>query len=115
MVPAFQYMEENPLMLEDDYPYDGYDLNCRYDASKAVGTVSSYIEVTPDSQAELMGALMNGPVSVGIDADADSFMFYRSGVVTDKECGTDLDHGVLAVGYGREAGHDYYLVKNSWG
>ena len=58
---------------------------------------------------------MNGPVSVGIDADADSFMYYRSGVITDKECGTELDHGVLAVGYGTERGHDYYLVKNSWG
>ena len=52
-MPAFQYMEQNPLMLEDDYPYDGWDMKCRYDASKAVGTVSSYIEVTPDSQAEL--------------------------------------------------------------
>ena len=112
---AFDYVKKNPLMLEDDYPYAGSDNQCNYDASKGVGTVSSYVDVTPNSQKELQSALMTGPASVAIEADQFSFQMYKSGVLTSEDCGTTLDHGVLAVGYGTEDGKDYYLVKNPWG
>jgi hypothetical protein len=38
------------------------------------------------------------------------FQLYKSGVFTGK-CGTNLDHGVLLVGYNPES----YILKNSWG
>lgn len=39
---------------------------------------------------------------------------YKSGVFNGK-CQTDLNHAVLAVGYGELKGVKHYKVKNSWG
>jgi len=55
-----------------------------------------------------------GPVSVAIEADQMAFQSYTSGVITTG-CGQNLDHGVLAVGYGTLNGSEFILVKNSWG
>jgi len=38
---------------------------------------------------------------------------YTSGVITSTSCGTNLDHGILGVGY--DANQKFYIVKNSWG
>jgi len=116
---AFTYIETAPLMLEADYPYTGthsFLSKCKYDSSKAAGKVGGYTDVQSDATgANLKAALANGPVSVAIEADKTVFQSYTSGVITSSACGTQLDHGVLAVGYGTENGQDYFLVKNSWG
>jgi len=63
----------------------------------------------------LKEAVYNTPVSIAIEADTRVFQMYTGGVLTSEECGTNLDHGVLIVGYGEESGTAYWLVKNSWG
>lgn len=51
MAVAFEYIkDDNPLMLEDDYPYIGHQFyRCKYDRDSGIGTVSSYAGVTADS------------------------------------------------------------------
>jgi len=117
MALAFRYYKNNAAVLEADYPYTsgtGKVAACQSKTATDVKT-SSYSMVTANNPDQLKAALDKAPVSVAIEADKIAFQSYQSGVLTGSACGTQLDHGVLAVGYGTENGTPYYLVKNSWG
>ncbi len=114
MDPSFEYVIQNGgICAETEYKYKGRDSNICKNCTK-VAHFSNCADVMPNNQLALKEAVANGPVSVAIEADSNSFQFYSSGVLTNKDCGTNLDHGVLAVGYGEENGIKYWLVKNSW-
>jgi len=74
-----------------------------------------------DDEAAMAAALAVAPtISVGIDASSFWFQMYMGGVYDDTSCKNQwdqLDHGVLAVGYGHDSSSnkDYYIIKNSWG
>lgn len=105
------------VCYEASYPYTGVNGAC-HTSSCAVaiprGAIVGYSSVPQGNAALLLSALNQQPVSVAVEADQNAFGMYLSGVVTSG-CGTQCDHGVLAMGYGTEAGEDYWLVKNSWG
>ena len=116
---AYKYYEAGyNAELESVYPYTsgaGQRGTCQYKESSATSvTVSKYVDVTPSSPSQMMAALNVQPLAVAIEADKFVFQTYKSGVLTSDTCGTNLDHAVLAVGYGTEDGNDYWLVKNSW-
>lgn len=115
MDSAFQYVQQTKIETEADYPYEAADDTCRADASKGKASVKSFVDVPSNDPDQLKAALAQGPVSVAIEADTFVFQFYSGGVFNDSSCGTNLDHGVLAVGYGSENGQEYFIVKNSWG
>ncbi|XP_024081125.1 cathepsin L1-like isoform X3 [Cimex lectularius] len=115
---AFTYVYDNKgIDTESSYPYEAKEGKCRYNPKKSAGSDNGYVDINEGDEEDLKNAIANvGPVSVAIDASNPSFRFYSSGVYYEQSCSPmDLDHGVLAVGYGVKEGQEYWLVKNSWG
>merc|ERR1719357_991667 len=109
---AFEWIAQNGgLNSEANWGYTATDGTC--DSTKRAVKVSvtkNHVDVQQNSDSQFVAALQRGPVAVAIEADQQAFQFYKSGIFSDT-CGTNLDHGVLAVGYA----DGYYIVKNSWG
>nr|CAD1845068.1 unnamed protein product [Ananas comosus var. bracteatus] len=120
MDDAFEFIVKNGgLTSEANYPYQGTNGTC--DAkmaarSRAAATITGYEDVPANSEAALLKAVTQQPVSVAVDGGSIGFQLYAGGVLTGG-CGTELDHAVLAIGYGTDSGDGtkYWLIKNSWG
>lgn len=120
MDDAFDFVKANGgLASEDNYPYTSGKTTksgtCESGHSVVPNSaVTGYVDVAPKDVNALMSAVAQQPVAVAIQANQLAFQTYKSGVLTGS-CGTNLDHGVLVVGYGSENGVDFWKVKNSWG
>ncbi|XP_060937864.1 cathepsin K [Limanda limanda] len=118
MTNAFKYVQENGgIDSEEAYPYVGEDQSCNYNSSGMAAQCKGFKEVPVGDEHALAVALFKvGPVSVGIDATQRGFQFYQRGVYYDRNCNKDdINHAVLAVGYGISSkGKKYWIVKNSW-
>jgi len=109
---AFEYVIAHGITTEAKYPYTAKDGKCKKVQPDV--SITGYTDVPSHNEAQLLAAIRKGPVSVAIEADQSCFQFYAGGILDNAACGTKLDHGVLAVGFGT-ATKDYYIVKNSWG
>jgi len=115
---AFEYIKvNNGIDTEPSYPYEARDGQCRFKSADVGATDTGFTDITSKDEDALQQAVATvGPISVAIDASHASFQLYKRGVYNEPRCSqTQLDHGVLAVGYGTEGTHAYWLVKNSWG
>ncbi|XP_068109347.1 cathepsin S [Hyperolius riggenbachi] len=117
MPQAFQYViDNNGIDSDGSYPYHATDGQCTYKPDGKAATCLRYTEVSPGTEDNLKQTIATvGPVSVAIDARHPSFYLYKSGVYDDSTCTQEVNHGVLAVGYGNLGGKDFWLIKNSWG
>ncbi|TXG47564.1 hypothetical protein EZV62_026858 [Acer yangbiense] len=117
MDSAFEFIKSNHgLTTEANYPYEGIDGTCnKKKAATAAATITGYKKVPANNEKALLQAVARQPVSVGIEGSGSSFQFYSTGVFTG-DCGTHINHGVTAIGYGTKTdGTKYWLIKNSWG
>lgn len=105
---AFKYAKDHGMMSVKDYPYKAQnhfdECSQNYDKSKVVCTVQKWHDIKKKNVKAFKQALTLGPVALAIEADKSSFQMYKSGVYTDPECGTLINHGVSAVGYGVQDG-----------
>jgi len=115
---AFQYLETTALDTEASYPYTAKKGTCHNTTGTPITKTTNFVDVKPSSPSALLEAVQHGPVSVAVDAGSMGWQLYSGGIVKAL-CGTNLDHGVLLVGYGESTGilgtTKYWLIKNSWG
>jgi len=119
---SMQYIiDKKGIDTEASYPYLAWQQKtCKASAGKPGASIRAYVNITSACDTCLENAVVNGSVSVAIDASSDDFQFYGGGVFEIAGCSqTELDHGVLAVGYDSFAYSPkdivpYWWVKNSW-
>jgi C1A family cysteine protease len=105
MDQAFQFVEASGITTESSYPYVAYDESCK--TSSGSYKIKNFTDVPAGDANALITAVNGRPVAVAVDAE--NWQFYSGGVFSD--CSTNLDHGVLLVGYDATS----LIVKNSWG
>lgn len=112
---AFQYIINNGLCSNSSYPYTAVDGQCDNSCESLV-KISNYSDIIQNNENNLKRAVQHQPVSVAIQANKRSFQMYQSGIYSDSDCGFELDHGVLLIGYGHDKKYDmdYWIIKNSW-
>jgi len=117
---AFDYIASNGGQTKEQLmPYLARDSTCTYDKTRTppAATVSGYVKLPENNYTALMNAIATiGPIAVSVEAD--TWSSYGHGILPPTGCNfhnTDIDHAVQLVGYGTDAGKDYWIIRNSWG
>ncbi len=112
---SWTYIHDSGLTTESAYPYTAGPSDRSSCKPFTPYTYVSDCKHVPSNELQLTYAVVKQPVSVAIEADSRSFQLYQSGVYNNPDCGTDIDHAVVVVGYGTLDGQDYWTTRNSWG
>jgi len=99
-------------------PYMAVNGYCKDISLMEVGAkITGWVDIKDRDEAAVMHAVATvAPLSVGIQVP-DEMLYYDTGVLDVDSCKhneSTIDHAVVIVGYGTEAGKDYYLIRNSW-
>ncbi|CAL9232449.1 unnamed protein product [Arabidopsis halleri] len=114
---AYEFiMNSGGLGTDNDYPYKALNGVCndRLKENNKNVMIDGYENLPANDESALMKAVAHQPVTAVVDSSSREFQLYASGVF-DGTCGTNLNHGVVVVGYGTENGRDYWIVRNSRG
>ncbi|XP_043576803.1 procathepsin L-like [Chiloscyllium plagiosum] len=112
---AFEYVKENGIQSEKAYPYIAKQSHCKFRKDKIAARIKKCNKVKKGEQNLAKALWKHGPIAVSLNSHPRSFHLYKQGVYSDPKCTQRRGHAVLVVGFGRENGINYWLVKNSWG
>ena len=106
------------LCAEADYPYtSGGGAVAPCEPTKCTPMPNTRptdeVDVEPDEES-LASAVLQQPVSIGMAAGCEAFMRYKEGIF-ETDCGVDVNHAMLAVGFGYDLLTNFWKVKNSFG
>ncbi|XP_064838817.1 pro-cathepsin H-like [Oncorhynchus masou masou] len=94
------------------------DGSCNFMPELAAAFVKDVVNITSYEEKGMVDAVARlNPVSFGYEV-TDDFLHYKDGVYSSTTCKNTTDnvnHAVLAVGYGEKNSTPYWIVKNSWG
>ena len=114
---SFQYIFENGIGLDRDYPYKSAREKCRRnEVARSKVNLRGYLIFTGQERIKRVLAEL-GPVVVRVNALPFTFQFYKTGIYDDPTSNaTQVNHAVVLVGYGRDKKTelDFWIVRNSW-
>lgn len=100
---GLNYVKDNGITTESAYPYTAKTQTCKTQGgSFKIASVSTVRGCT-----NIQNAIQSHPL--GVSADATNWSRYSSGIFNN--CGRNLNHDIMLVGYTAS----YYTIKNSWG
>lgn len=97
------YVKDHGITTENAYPYKAKTQACAVQG----GTFKIASVSTVKGCANIQSAIQSHPL--GVSADATNWSKYSSGIFNN--CGKNLNHDIMLVGYTST----YYKIKNSWG
>ena len=110
---AFDYIKNNGLETEDDYPYTAYYADtekCGDDNNNYVLGIEEFYTVANEDQL-VDYVLGTGPISACVDSS--TWDTYVDGIIDGTSCGNDVDHCIQIVGVNVK--DSYWKIRNTWG
>ena len=122
-------MQNNTLVQAKYYPFESGSSgnpgvcqmanvkNATAPFAKTITTGVPYVLVgpypSPATNDQMKSALMLNPITV--EVNANPWPIYKGGVFSETCPASNINHGVILVGWGEWSNGSYWLAMNSWG
>lgn len=102
------------IHFEQDYPYTSKQASsCKSRQGKLTVKVNDFLRIKVDRD-QFEQILSEQPILLEVHLPSD-IGSYSSGIHPGSNCDSQLGHGMLLVGHGRQDGKPYWLLRNSMG